>query len=268
MKNYMMIVRTFTGLYLLICFFACQNGDKRTSKKVIATAHRGASGFAPENTIAAIVKAMEIGADYAELDVQEIADGSLILFHDKTLERTTNATGNIWEMTLADVQGVDAGSWYDKEYAGEPIPTLEAVIDTVHGKMNLNIELKMNGHEKMLVEQVVKLVQEKNFISECIITSFDREAVRKVKLIDPNIKTGFIFSRMPEEDILNAEFDLLSVKKTLVDEEFVKKVHKHNKEVHVWTVNNAEEMKKLISYGVDGIISDHPDILLESIGRK
>ncbi|MFQ5822793.1 MAG: glycerophosphodiester phosphodiesterase [bacterium] len=265
MKNYM-IVCMFT--FLLFGIFACQGGNKQSSKQVIVTAHRGASGLAPENTIAAMLKAMEIGADYAELDVQEIADSSLILFHDLTLERTTNATGNIWEMTLKNLQGVDAGSWFDADYAGEPIPTLESVIDTVHGKMKLNIELKMNGHEKSLVEQVVNLVLEKNFMPECIITSFDREAVRKVKQLNPSIKTGYIFRNMPEEDIFNAEFDLFSIKKNMVNEEFVKKAHRHSKEVHVWTVNDAEEMRNLISYGVDAIITDRPDILLGIIRQQ
>ncbi len=259
MKTYIIIV---IFIFSLICLNSCQTQD---GKHLVVTAHRGASGLAPENTMAAMVKAMEIGADYAELDVQEIADGSLILFHDNTLDRTSNVTGNIWETTLANLRGVDAGSWFDEQFSGEPIPTFEAVIDTVRGKMKLNIELKMNGYEKRLTEQVVRLVEDKNFISECMITSFDREAVRKVKQLNPAIETGYIFSKFPEEDIFNTEFDLLSVKKILVDAEFVNKAHKFNKKVHVWTVNDPEEMTMLISIGVDGIITDHPDILLNLI---
>lgn len=262
MKPYTLVCLCIVSLF---GFFACQNEDKQVHprRKVIVTAHRGASGLAPENTMAAMSKAMEIGAEYAELDVQEIADGSLILFHDKTLNRSTNSTGNIWEMRLEDLQGVDAGSWYDEKYRGEPIPTLEAVIDSVYGKMKLNIELKMNGHEKQLVERVVELVREKNFVDECVITSFDREAVRKVKQLNPKITTGFIFSEMPNENVLTGEFGLLSMKKTLVTEDFINKAHKVNKKVHVWTINERDEMSQFISMGVDGIITDRPDVLIE-----
>lgn len=247
-------------LFLLI--FSCQK-NKHT---VIVTAHRGASGLTPENTMSAMLKAIEIGSDYAELDVQETKDGVLVLLHDSSLKRTADLDKNIREMNYADLNAIDVGTWFDSTFAGEPIPTLEAVIDAVYGKMKLNIELKMNGHEQCLVERVVELVKKKNFISNCIITSFNFEAINKVKELDPEIKAGYIFSRMPEGiDVFTAHVDLLSVKFTLVDEEFVNRAHANNKEVHVYTVNKPEEMKRLIKLGVDSIITDRPDILIQML---
>lgn len=246
--------------------FSCQNGKNR-SDHLVVTAHRGASGLAPENTLAAMLKAMQLGADYAELDVQEIADGSLVIFHDDTLQRTTNLNGHIWKMTQDEIKKADAGSWFHTEFAGEPIPTLQTVIDAVRSKMKLNIELKLHGHEKRLVEQVVELVQENDFVSQCMLTSFDRESVRKVKQLNPAITTGFIFSEMPEEDIFNAEFEIFSVHKRVVTAEFVTKAHEHQKKVHVWTVNEPEEMQKLIGMQVDGIITNYPHVLTELLKK-
>ncbi len=245
-------------IVLMLGLTSCGKG-----KKILkVTAHRGASGLAPENTKTAIVKAMELGSDFSELDVQETEDGELILLHDGSLERTTNITGNIWEKKYTDLKDVDAGSWFSGDFSGEAIPTLESIIDTVFDSMKLNIELKMNGHQKQLTELVVDLITRKKFIDQCIVTSFDREAVRKVKELNPKIKTGYIFSNFPEnEDIYSAEFDLISINKKLVTQELVDKAHKHGKEVHVWTVNKSEEMKRMIKFGVDSIITNYPDIL-------
>lgn len=251
-----------TLIYIIILFqlgFSCQKNEHT----VIVTAHRGASGLTPENTMSAMLKAIEIGSDYAELDVQETKDGVLVLLHDSSLKRTAGMDQNIWEIDYASLNGIDVGTWFDSKFAGEPIPTLEAVIDAVYGKMKLNIELKMTGHEQQLVERVVALVEKKNFISNCILTSFDFEAINRVKELNNKIKAGYIFSTLPENiDVFTAHVELLSVKFALVDEEFVKKAHANNKEVHVYTVNEPEEMKRLIKLGVDSIITDRPDILL------
>ncbi len=249
-------------IMLLLLGFSCQ----KDRHELIVTAHRGASGLAPENTMSAMLKAIEIGSDYAELDVQETKDGVLILLHDSSLRRTARLDSNIWETDYADLNGIDVGAWFDSTFTGEPIPTLEDVIDAVYGKMKLNIELKMNGHEQQLVERVVSLVEKKNFISNCIITSFDFEAINRVKKLNPKIKAGYIFSNMPADvDVFTAPVNLLSVKYTLIDEEFVKKAHANKKKVHVYTVNQPEEMKRLIKLGVDSIITDRPDILLQML---
>ncbi len=244
----------------LLCIWGCETDQT----KVIVTAHRGASGLAPENTMSAMLKAVEFGSDFSELDVQETMDGIVVLLHDDSLSRTANIDKAIWEMDYASLAGIDVGSWYGATFKDEPIPSLEEVIDAVKGKMKLNIELKMSGHENMLEERVLEIVEKKGFGDECIVTSFKFAAIDKVKKLNPEIKAGYIFSKMPADiDVFTANVDLLSVKYKLVDKEFVDKAFANNKEVHVWTVNKQDEMKRLIALGVTSIITNRPDILIE-----
>jgi len=258
--SFFLILILFFSSLMLFCSF-----QKRI--KTAITAHRGASGLAPENTVAAMLKAIEFHADFAELDVQETKDGEIILLHDDDLARTTNDSGVIWEKSLADLKGVDAGSWKGAGFTGEPIPLLKTVIDTVKGKMKLNVEIKINGHQERLEERVVQILEDKNFINDCIVTSFNRPTVEKVKELNPKLRVGLIFSEMPAEDIYRTNWHLFSVYYELVDQEFVDRAHRAGKEVHVWTVNDPETMKKMISFGVDNIITNRPDILLEVLAK-
>jgi len=235
------------------------NKEKRT----FVTAHRGASGLAPENTLASISLAMELGADFCEIDAQETADGKIVLLHDSSLNRTTNSIGKIWKLNFAEIQNADAGSWYSQDFTGEKIPTLESAIDFVKGRMKLNIELKTNGYQKQLAERVVEIIEKKNFINHCILTSFNLQEIKKVKLINPQIKTGLIFSKIPKENIWNFEFDLFSIDKKLATRDFIQNAHQAGKEVHVWTVNKERQMKKLLELEVDNIITNFPNVLIE-----
>lgn len=254
MRHYFKI--SWLGL-LLVFSASCARIDNS-----VITAHRGASGTAPENTLIAIQRAIELGAGFAEIDVQETSDGEIILLHDKTLERTGGVAWNIWETPYDSLKKIEVGSWFAPEYVGEPLPRLADVMDAVKGKIKLNIELKINGHEKALVEKVVALIHEKNFQSECIITSFDLNSLKKVRQLDNDLKVGLIFSKYPENiDVFSLNVDLLSVKHTLVDEEFMRKARVHDKEVHVWTVNEPEKMKQLLDLGVTSIITNYPEKL-------
>ena len=249
---------------LLIFGAVAMLGCEKDVKIIEITGHRGASGLAPENTMVAMVKAIEFGADFSELDVQETADGIIVLMHDDSLQRTTGLEAPIWEKSFEDLQTLEAGAWFSDEFKGEPIPSLKSIIKAVRGKMKLNIELKMSGHEKQLTEKVVAMVEEEDFINNCIITSFDFSAVNKIKHLNSKIKAGYIFSEIPEdEDVFAADVDLLSVNKKIVTEEFVQQAHANNKEVHVWTVNEPDDMRKLIALGVDNIITNYPNILKE-----
>jgi glycerophosphoryl diester phosphodiesterase len=229
--------------------------------KVLVTAHRGASGYAPENTLSAVELAIKMKAEYAEIDVQETADGEIVLLHDGSLKRTTGFDKNIWETEYSELDTLDAGSWFSVEYKAERIPSLSQLMDSVRGRIKLNIELKTNGHEKKLAERVVKIIREKNFESECILTSFSYSQIKKVKKIDPGLKTGLIFSKYPLfiNIFNNDNFDLLSVHYSLVDEDFMQAANEAGKEVHVWTVNDEKEMKRLINLGVKSIITNYPD---------
>lgn len=249
---------------ILFTLFACE-----MKKETIVVAHRGASGYAPENTLSAMKKAIDMNAEFSELDVQETKDGKIILLHDNTLERTGKKNLNIWEVNYDELKNIEVGEWYAEEFKGEPIPTLEEVIELVRGKMKLNIELKTNKHEKMLAERALQVVIDNNFLDQVVFTSFKFDEVRKIREINKEAKVGYIFSKMPKDiDVFAEDVDILSVKKKLVDEEFMSKAKAAGKEVAVWTVNEPEEMKKLIALGVDAIITNYPDVLRKVLDGK
>ena len=167
-KSYKELITVVTVLILLsqLAFVACSNEESKVeikTKDIIVTGHRGASGHAPENTLSAMRIAIEMGAEFSELDVQETADGEIILLHDSSLKKTSGVDKDIWEVNYADLKGLDVGSWFSEEYKNEPIPTLQEAINLVKGKMKLNIELKANKHEKMLAERTLKVVMDNDF---------------------------------------------------------------------------------------------------------
>jgi glycerophosphoryl diester phosphodiesterase len=228
----------------------------------IMCAHRGASGHAPENTLAAIRLAMEMGAGMCELDVQQTADDHLVVMHDDTLDRTTNGSGNLWQMTLSELQQYDAGEWYDKRFAGEKLPALEQVIALVRGKMTLNIEIKMHGHERNIAPLVVDTLRRETFEHECVVSSFDRKVIDEIKSQAPELKTGYIFDwRKFAPEVFRGPVELLSVHYSLIDAPFLAQAHAAGKRVHTWTVNDQWLMRRLIELGVDGMITNYPDRL-------
>lgn len=238
------------------------------NNQVTIMAHRGASGIAPENTLSAIKEAINLNADYAELDVQETADGEIILLHDNGLKRTTGLDKNIWITNYDEIKFLDAGSWFSEKYKGEPIPKFKDVIDLVRGKLKLNIELKTNGHEKQLADRVVKIVKDKNVSKECFFTSFDYAQIKRVKEIDSTLKVGLIFKKMPDTtDVFKLKIEALSVHYSLIDQSFILKASESDKEIFVWTVNDENEMKKFVELNVKGIITNYPDKLKKVINE-
>ncbi|MCI0695053.1 glycerophosphodiester phosphodiesterase [candidate division KSB1 bacterium] len=225
-------------------------------------AHRGASGHAPENTLAAIRLAMEMGAEMCELDVQQTADSRLVVMHDDTLERTTNGKGNVWEMTLAELQKHDAGSWFAPRFAGEKLPALEEVIALVRGKMSLNIEAKIHGHERNVASLIVETLRRERFDDECVVTSFDHKIVDEIKTLAPALQVGYIFGwREFSREVFWRKVELLSAHYSLIDAAFLQRARAAGKKVHVWTVNDPWHMRRMIEMGVDGIITNYPDRL-------
>jgi glycerophosphoryl diester phosphodiesterase len=230
-------------------------------------AHRGASGHAPENTLAAIRLAMEMGVEMCELDVQQTADGRLVVTHDDALDRTTNGKGKVWEMTLAELQQYDAGSWFDSRFAGEKLPALEEVIALVRGKMPLNIEAKIHGHERNFASLIVETLRRERFDDECVVTSFDHKVVDEIKTLAPELAVGYIFGwREFSAAVFSGKAELLSAHYSLVDAAFLERAHAAGKKVHVWTVNDQWLMRRMIEMGVDGIITNYPD-RLHAIGQ-
>ena len=179
---------------------------------VLIAAHRGDSSSAPENTLAAFEKAIEMGADFIELDVAETKDGVLVILHDNSLERTAQLTANIWDVTYEETQELDAGSWFNESYSGEKIPTLQEAIDVCKGKIKMNIEIKSTRHEsENFVKQIVKTIQENQLQGDCIVTSFDYQMVQEVKELDPSIQTGVVLSKDEQKLSDFEDMDLFSI---------------------------------------------------------
>ena len=229
--------------------------------KVQVTAHRGHSMAAPENTLSAVRKAIESGADYAEVDVLLTADNVVVLLHDRDLKRVAGDPRRIEEVPYDEVRKLEVGSWFDPSFAGERIPTLAEVIDMARGRIKLNIELKFYGSDLRLAEEVARLVREKDFEPDCIVTSFNSDALQEVKRHDPRLRTGLIIGHALG-DVSRLEVDLLSVRADFLSDEVLRAAHRQGKEVHVWTVNDASQMGRLIMRGVDNIITDDPDLAI------
>lgn len=228
---------------------------------VQVTAHRGHSIAAPENTLSAVRKAIESGADYAEVDVQQTADGVVVLLHDSDLKRVAGDPRSIGELTYDEVRKLDVGSYFDIAFVGERVPALAEVINLCRGRIRLNIELKFYGPDRRLAEAVARLVREQDFESDCLVTSFNRDALREVKRHNPRVRTGLIIA-YALGDVSRLEVDALSVRADWLSDDVLRAAHRLGKEVHVWTVNDAGQMARLIKRGVDNIITDDPDILI------
>ena len=222
------------------------------------TAHRGSSLKAPENTLAEFEKAIEDMADYIELDVQQTKDGAIIVMHDPNVYRTTGVNSYVWEMTLDQIEELDAGSFFSQQYAGEKVPTLEEVIKLVKGKAKLNIEIKPSVHDTDLTEKVVKLIKDNNFTQDCVITSFDYATLKKVKKIDSNMEVGYILSVAYGNFYNMDDIDFFSVNASFLSKITVDAIHNAGKQVHAWTVDNTVSIKNLANKGVDNIITDVP----------
>lgn len=230
------------------------------------TAHRGASIAYPENTMAAFIGAKEQGADWIELDVQQTKDKQIIVSHDTNLKRVTGVNKEVIQMTYEEIKKLDAGGFKDAKFKGEKIPLLEEVIDYAKdNNIRLNIELKPTGKEKNFERQVVEIIREKDFQENCVITSQVYEVLEKVKKADKKIETVYVMS-IAYGDITKLKYaDHFSVEATNVNKNLVKKVHNEGKELYVWTINTKENIKKMIDYNVDNIITDDVPLAQKTI---
>lgn len=164
----------------------------QTRPPVGITAHRGYSNAAPENTLSAVLKAIEVGADYAEIDVQLTADDVVVLLHDRDLKRVSGDPRRIDQITFAQARKLDVGRWFDAAFAEERLASLAEVIEKCRGRIKLNIELKLYGPGERLAHAVARLITEQRFENDCLVTSFDLPALREVERLNPKIRTGLI----------------------------------------------------------------------------
>lgn len=236
---------------------------------ISVTAHRGGASVAPENTLEALQQAIDYTADYAEIDVQETADGIVVLLHDFNLKRTTGFNAYVYNLTYDKVRQLDAGSYFSSKYAGAVVPTLVEAMQLCKGKINLNIEIKSDKHySDDLPEKVVTLIQEYNFVEQCVVTSTNYSYLKRVKEMNPNITTGYIL-KMSMGNIASLEYaDFFSMKYSYVTEKIVEQIHSAGKQVHVWTVNTTNGINQMKLLGVDNIITDNIALVRKILTRE
>lgn len=221
-------------------------------------AHRGGAAVGPENTIAALNAAITMRVETAEIDVQQLKDGSIVLLHDSNFKRTTGQDKDVWEVDGAEVKNYDAGSLFSKDFKNEPVPTLAEALRTAKGHIHLMIEIKLSGHEQNLVKQVLEQVEEYDMRDECSIASLSLEALKETKQINPKIKTVYI-TPMLLSDQYNIDYvDSYSIETTAMTKEMVLRMQQQNKKVYGWTANSAETVEKTLRCHVDGVVTDHP----------
>ena len=231
-------------------------------------AHRGLSADAPENTLYAFSDAISVGADFIELDVQQTRDGVLVVMHDSNLKRTTGMNKNIWDVDYADIQNLDAGSWFDPAYANARIPTLEETLQFVDKRAKLNIEIKPTKHGTDTLEQdVAELITQYQYTDACYVTSFSYGSLKKVKEVNPEIRTGYLMSVAYGQLYSLKYADAFSLNKVFVTSQVVNAAHQQGKQIFAWTVNSMSEVRSLCNLHVDSIITDDPVMVQNVISR-
>ena len=242
---------------------ATEHSDPRAP---IVIAHRGASGYAPENTIAAFRLAAEMGFDLIENDVRRTGDGVVVVSHDGTLERCTDGSGKIAELTLAEIQSANAGVRFGGKYDGEKIPTLQEALDSLPDNTGFCIELKVGG----IAEEVVRLVEAAGQVDRTVVFAFDGTNGPIVKAANPLITFLYLVSvpaeervaRVPEivRNALSYQADIIGICHDAASPELVKAAKRRGISVWVWTVDDMERARECTLMGVAGIISNKPDV--------
>ena len=231
-------------------------------------AHRGASSYAPENTMAAFYKALEMKANGIELDLKQTKDGEIVVFHDTDVSRTTNQSGNLRNFTLQEIQEFDAGSWFSGEYTGEKVVRFEDFLYYFGSKpIYLAIELKDDHIEAA----VLAILQKFELQSKITITSFNFDNLVRMRSLSQSIELGFLTNVITEKIIEQLkEFSIRQIcpNGELLEKEHVELARKSELEIRSWNTSSEEIMQHVIDCGVDGMTIDFPDKLVEALDKK
>ncbi|MEX2478338.1 MAG: glycerophosphodiester phosphodiesterase [Gracilimonas sp.] len=246
------------------------NGDN-----FVIIAHRGASAYHPENTMSAFRAAYEMGAEMIELDVTLSKDGVPVVIHDETIDRTTNGKGLVSDFTLDELKNLDAGTWFSEKHAGEPIPTLEEVLEFARGKIALNIEIKPEAVTDEvrggIEEKAWDLVKKYEMEDYVLFSSFNYQAITHLKEINVDIKAALLYEkgqsakRSPAQLVGEYNADAFNCSYRQFSKKWAEEALEKSFPVFVYTVNSERGMKKMIKRGVRGIFSDKPDLLKEIV---
>ncbi len=245
--------------------------------KIIA--HRGANRCAPQNTIPAFKKAIEMGSDGFETDIHISLDEVPVICHNDTIDETSTGKGAIKSLKLDELKKYDFGSYFDESFSGTAIPTLEEFLPLCKNLKMLNLELKGGNdteRRELLVKKTLELVKKYYLEDILIVSCFDPETLRCVKKIDPNCKTGFLFSENslkeygitdPIELMTELGCTAAHPQVNCVTKDFVKRAKEIGLQINVWTVDEPSDMRNLIEKGVDSLITDMPDRAFEVLAE-
>jgi glycerophosphoryl diester phosphodiesterase len=243
--------------------------SKTATSNFLVIAHRGASGYAPENTMAAFKKALELKADYIELDVQMTKDGKLVVIHDPNVSRTTNSEGEVKDFTYQELKKLDAGRWFHMKFSGQRIPSLQEVISEFHGKLGLLIEIKNPNLYPNIAEVLADELKKNNLHNlknnEVIVQSFDFELLQRFNKLVPNVPLGLLV-KYRVHGISNVQLkewsklvQYINPNKALVTKKLVKRIQSYKLKVMPYTVRDMKSINGLLEAKVDGIVTDYPD---------
>jgi len=237
------------------------------SDTVTVVAHRGAAGKAPENTLASMRMAIEDGADWLEIDVQESADGEVLVIHDSDFMKLSSVDMKVWDGSLAEIREIDVGSWFDPQFSDERVPTLTELLELARGKARVVIELKYYGHDQQLEQRVIDIVEQLDMVNDVAIMSLKYEGIQKVRALRPDWPIGLL-SATAIGNLASLDVDFLAVATGLATPGFVRRSQEQGKQVFVWTVNDTVSLSRMMSLGVDGIITDEPALAREVINER
>ena len=237
--------------------------------RTLVIAHRGFSGRAPENTVAAISEAIAIGADMAEIDVTLTADERVVIIHDETLQRTTNGGGNVSEQDFDEIRSLDAGSWFAPQFAGEKVPTLGEVLDTTKGQILLNVEIKTEAVDRGISDKVAAAIKERGMTDQVIVSSFSPTALEQMHAVAPEIRTAVLYNKElqrgqdPVEIVSGLGASAFNIRGSRLKAKMLRSCRKHGIPVGVYTVDKPKKMRRWVKKEIAAIFTNHPDRLIE-----
>ncbi|MEK4912902.1 glycerophosphodiester phosphodiesterase [Bacillus sp. FSL E2-8887] len=285
-----------TSIITIICFFTVisifvfqQVNEQKYTKAINQSnhikniAHRGASAYAPEHTLEAYQLGQQLKGDYIEIDLQMTKDGHLVAMHDETLNRTTNGTGFVKDHTLDEIKQLNADSFFNKkhpnlakkEFEDTKVPILEEIIETFGHNANYYIETKSPDEYPGMEEKLLEIINHYQINDKVIIQSFSEESLRKIHSLNDNIPLVQLLSYKKAVQLTDSEIEKyktycigLGMNYKYIDAAYVKKIKNYGLEVHPFTVNNEKDMKKLLSWGIDGMFTNYPDRLHSVLDLK
>ncbi len=233
-----------------------------SDRQPMIVGHRGAAGLAPENTLPAFQAAADLGIDGVEFDVQRTLDGHLVVFHDAEVDRVTDGSGPIYEMTLDAVRQLDAGSTFDPRFRGERVPTLRDVFDFLRGNdLLVMVELKDPWRFPGIEAEVASLIRESGLVERASVRSFYHAALHVMFRLAPEIALSELwFDRLPGDD--EVTFRAINALYALYTPETIAQIHRRGQLATAWTVNDLDEARRLVAAGIDGLTTNYPDRLL------